>query len=433
MAGPLQRLTDQAATAMANQTQGDQSYSQGMVDVLTTYTQSLGQPSDATSLPSQLSAFNQALTTLSASPDNTALQTGAVNAAQSLIGTFHTLSAAVATGREQADQNIASGVATVNQTLDQLAQNEKGLQSAAADGQSIASYQDTRDQLLSTLSQYVPIKVFPTGNSIVVTTDQGTTLWDGAEHTLAFSATPDIPSQTQQTADPTNGYGGGLSAVTVDGQPIAMSQSGSIAANLTLRDVTLPAFGRQLDQIAANTITAFQQADPTVASGQTGIFTDNGAAVDPTDPTQIPGMANNIALNTSIDPAQGGQAWRMRDGAQAATQGAAGDNTTVLSLIQAMNTAQGYDTKTGLPGSMTLTAATAQAVGFQQSTLSTWTTNNTTRTAQAQAAQTALSNATGVNIDDELQRLMTVQATYAATTQVIQAAAKMLDQLTQLG
>ena len=274
--------------------------------------------------------------------------------------------------------------------------------------------------------------MFPNGNDIIVATDQGTVLWDGGEHKLAFTATPGIPTQLQQTADPANGYAGGLSAVTVDGRPLAMSQSGSIAANLTLRDVTLPAFGRQLDQIAGNTIAAFQQADPTVSAGQTGIFTDFGAPADPTNPAQIPGLAADIALNASVDPAQGGEAWRMRDGAQASVQGPAGDNTTVLSLIQAMSIGQSYDTKTGMPATLTLTGATAEAVGLQQSTLATWTANNTSRAQQAQDANTALSNATGVNVDDELQRLMAVQATYAATTQVIQAASKMLDELTQM-
>jgi flagellar hook-associated protein 1 FlgK len=434
MAGPLQRLSDEAAAITANQTAGQQSYSQAMVDSLTTYTSAIGQPSDSTSLPSQLSAFSQALTTLSASPDDASLQSGAVTAAQNLAGTFHTLSTAVANGRQQADQNIAADVTTVNQTLDQLSQNETAMQSAAAGGQSVASCQDTRDQLLSTLSQNMPIKVFQnSNNSIIVTTDQGTALWDGTEHKLGFTPTANIPSQLQQTADPANGYSGGLSAVTVGGQPIAMSQSGSIAANLQLRDVTLPAYGRQLDQMAGNTIAAFQAADPTVGNGQTGIFTANGAAVNSSNSTAIPGLAAGIAVNASVDPAQGGQAWRMRDGAQATTQGATGDNSTVLSLIQAMNTSQAYDIKTGLPGSMTLTSAASQTAGLPQSALSTWTANNTSRTQQAQDAQTSLSNATGVNVDNELQRLLTVQATYAATTQVIQAAAKMLDALNQIG
>ena len=209
-----------------------------------------------------------------------------------------------------------------------MAQNQTALLAASANGQSIATYQDTQDQLLSTLSQYVPVKVYTNpNNSITVTTDQGTTLYDGSVHQLGFTPTPNIPSQLQQTADPANGYSGGLSAVTVDGQPIAMSQSGDIAAQLQLRDVTLAGFGQQLDQLAGNTITAFQQADPTVSSGQTGIFTNNGAAVDPTNPAQIPGLAANIALNASVDPTQGGNAANIEYGAQATgPTTATGDN-----------------------------------------------------------------------------------------------------------
>jgi flagellar hook-associated protein 1 FlgK len=434
MAGVLQRLGDEALEATANQAAGQQSYSQALVNSLTSYTAVLGQPTDSSSLPEQFSAFNQALTSLAANPDDASLQSGAVTAAQSLVSTFNSLSAAIAGGREQADQTIGSDVTTVNQTLDQLAQNEAALQTASASGQSTASYLDTRDQLLSTLSQYLPVKVDQDGNNgIVVTTDGGTTLYDGSAHPLSFTPTPNIPSQLQETADPANGYVGGLSAVTVDGQPIAISQSGDIAAQLQLRDVTLPTFGQQLDQLAGNTIVAFQQADPTVSNGETGIFTNAGAAVDPNNPAEIPGLAANIALNASVDPTQGGQVSNIVDGAQATGQGPeTGDNSTVLAFIQAMNTDQNYTASTGLQNSMTLTNAVSQVAGQQQETLSTWTANNTSRGTLAQTAQTALSNATGVNVDDELQRLITVQATYAATTQVIQAATKMYDDLNQI-
>jgi flagellar hook-associated protein 1 FlgK len=431
--GTIQRIGNETLEASANQSAGQQSYSEAMVNALTNYTKVLGQPTDSSSLPEQFSAFNQALTSLSASPANASLQIGAVTAAQNLVDTFHTLSAAVASGREQADQTIAADVTTVNQTLDQLAQNQTALLTASANHQSIATYQDAQDQLISTLSQYVPVKVYTNANnSITVLTDQGTTLYDGSEHKLAFAATPNIPSQLQHTADPANGYSGGLSGVTVGGQPIAMSRSGDIAAQFQLRDVTLPGFGQQLDQLAANTITAFQQADPTVSSGQTGIFTDSGGAVDPTNPAQIPGLAANIALNALVDPAQGGNAAKIVYGAQSTGQPtASGNNSTVLAFIQAMNTNQSYNAS-GLAGSMTLTNAVAQIAGQQQEALTTWTANNASRTTQAQAAQTALSNATGVNVDDELQRLISVQATYAATTQVIQSITKMLDELNAL-
>jgi flagellar hook-associated protein 1 FlgK len=106
VAGPIQRLADDAAAATANQANGAQAYSQQMVDVLTPYTQVVGQASDSSSLPSMFSAFSSALTTLSTTPSDATAQAQAVTAAKNLVGTFHNLDAAVATGREQADQGM---------------------------------------------------------------------------------------------------------------------------------------------------------------------------------------------------------------------------------------------------------------------------------------------------------------------------------------
>ena len=423
VAGIVQRLGDAVAADAANQATGAQAYSQQMVNVLGSYVQNVGQPADSSSLPSVLSAFQQALTTLSSTPDSTTAQAQTVAAAQNVTSTFQSLDTAIAGAREQADQGIASDVTSVNETLDQFAQNEAQLQQAAARGNSTAPFEDTRANLLANLSQNLPIKVFQSdNNAVIVTTDQGTTLWDGSEHKLAFDASPSIGAS--QTA--------GLSPVTVDGAPIQMSQTGSIAADLQLRDGTLAGFANQLDQMAGNLITAFQQSDPSVAAGQTGVFTVAGAALDPTDPSAIPGLAGKIQVNASLDPTQGGQYWRIRDGAQATAQGPSGNNSTVLGFVNALQQPQSYDTTTGLPGSMTLSNAASQIAGVQQVALSTWTDNNTTRTQQMQAAQSTLSNATGVNVDDEMQRLLLVQHTYEASAQVLQAAAKMLDALNAL-
>jgi flagellar hook-associated protein 1 FlgK len=427
-AGPVQRLADATAAASANQASGAQSYSQQMVTILTQYAQTLGQPSDSSSLPSMLAAFNAALTTLSATPNDTTAQSQAVTAAGNLVSTFHGLDAAIATAREQADQNVAAGVADVNSLLGKLAQNETALSAAAGSGQPTAGYQDTRDQILAGLSKDLPVKVFTNGaNGIIVTTDQGTTLWDGQAHDLQFTPTPNIPDTLAVTADPAAGISGGLSQVTVAGQPIAMSQSGSIAANLQLRDVTLPGFASQLNAAAGNLITAFQGADPTVSAGQTGLFTAAGAALAAGAPTT--GLAGTIALNPLVDPTQGGSAWRIQAGVQAATQGNAADTTTIFAFLGALRQPQSYPASSGLPTSMTLTDAASQIAGLQQSTLSNWTGLNTARTQQAQTAQTALTSATGVNVDDQMQRLLIVQQSYQASAEVIQTVANMFNSL----
>jgi flagellar hook-associated protein 1 FlgK len=434
MAEAIQRMTNDAATATANQANGSQSYSQQMVNVLTPYMNTLGQPSDSNSLPAALSAFSSQLTTLSSTPGDATAQDQAVVSAQTLVNTLHGLDAAVGSAREQADQGVASGVADVNATLDKLAQNEASLKLAASNGGSVASYQDTQDQLIASLSKDLPVKVYQNANNgIVVTTDQGTTLFDGQAHHLAFTATANIPSSLRVSPDTTLGQTGGLGTVTVDGQPLAMSQSGNIAADLQLRDVTLPGFSDQLDQMAGNLVTAFQTADPTVtAASPTGLFTVGGAALSAATPTPVAGLAGTIGLNALVDPTQGGSASLIQTGVHGtATNSNASDNSTILGFVQALQTTQPYAATTGLPTSMTLSDAASQVAGLQQSTLSTWTSLNTDRTTQATDATTALTSATGVNVDSQLQRLMIVQQTYSASAQVMQAAATMLDSLIQ--
>jgi flagellar hook-associated protein 1 len=434
IAEPIQRMTNAAAAATANQANGAQAYSQEMVNILTNYTNVVGQASDSNSLPSMISALSSQLTTLSASPGDATAQEQAVTAAQGVVNTFHSLDAAVDSAREQADQGIASGVASVNATLNQLAQNQVSMRAAMASGGSIASYQDTQDQLIASLSKQLPVKVFQDGtNGIVVTTDQGTTLYDGQVHPLSFTATPNISSAMRVSPDVASGQIGGLGTITANGKPIQMSQSGSIAADLQLRDVTLPGFSDQLNSLAGNLISTFQAADPTVTTANpTGLFTNAGAALSSGTPSPMAGLAASIELNTAVDPTTGGNAALIQAGVHGSPSAStASDNSTVLSFIKALQLPLAASVS-GQSSSMSIINAASQVAGLQQATLSNWTGLNTSRTTQAQAATTALGNATGVSIDDQLQKLMTIQQTYSASAQVIQAASSMLNHLIQI-
>jgi flagellar hook-associated protein 1 FlgK len=76
-----------------------------------------------------------------------------------------------------------------------------------------------------------------------------------------------------------------------------------------------------------------------------------------------------------------------------------------------------------------LSDALSQVAGQQQSTSSSWASINTSRTQQSQDAQAAFSDQTGVNIDEQMQRLLIVQQTYQASAQVIKTASNMLSTL----
>ncbi|CAH2605523.1 Flagellar hook-associated protein flgK (plasmid) [Rhodovastum atsumiense] len=444
--GTLVRLGDATLEAAANQTAGAQAYSQRMIDVLGAYMKTVGQPADSQSLPSTLSAFQKSLAALSSNPDNTVAQQAAVSAAQDLVDTLHGLDTAVADARVQADQGLNADVTAVNTALTQLSENEVDLKRAASRGETTAPFEDTRASLIAEIAQRVPVKVFQdSNNSIIITTDRGTTLWDGQVHKLSFTPTSALPAG--QVGD----------TIKVDGRVLNASESGSIAAGLTLRDTTLPKFSQQLDAIAGNLVLAFQQKETntnaagvfivnssTIAGVHNGIGDDHSLVLttdatyttpfDVTDSSAITGLASAITLNSRLDPSQSnGEVWRIRDGAQATSEGYSSDNSKILSFIQALNGQGSYDSSvTDLPNGLNLSNATSQVAGLQQSELATWTSRNETRTSQAQEAQTTLKNQSGVNIDEELQRLLLVQQTHSASAQVIQAAARMLDELNKL-
>lgn len=426
--GVTQRAADTVLAAASRTAGGAAAYAGRMQELLNSYTGVIGQPADERSLSSRLGAFQEALTTLSVTPENAVAQNEALASAQDLVENFHEMDAAISKARTEADLGVSRDVDAVNSALDDLREVDRQLALASARGASTAEYEDKRDTILAGISAKLPIRIHDNGpGRLIVTSDGGNTLYDsGTVHRLAFTHTPSIGSDVRFGA--VAPYTDGLSGVTVDGMRLRVSDSGSIAANLRMRDATMPNFADMLDQVAGRLAETFQAADPTLGGLQAGLFTRGTAAtLDPAQP--FAGMARTIAINPRVDPDQGGLIWRMRDGMQATAQGPASGNATVLGWLDAMERNRAYDPGTGLPPAMGLSQAAAQAIGLMQGERATWSDRAATRGTIATQASADLANKTAVSVDEELQRMMMVQQTYSASVQVIQAASKMLEEL----
>ncbi|EHL99814.1 flagellar hook-associated protein FlgK [Acetobacteraceae bacterium AT-5844] len=429
--GVTQRAGDAVLAAASRSADGASAFASRMQSLLETYTSAIGQPADERSLSSLLGSLKEALTTLSAAPDNAVAQTQALSAAQDLVAGLQDMDAAVSNVRTQADLGISRDVAAVNTSLDKLQEIEQKLAQASARGASTAEFEDQRETLLADLSQKLPLRIYNNGpGKLIVMTDGGTTLFDsGTVHKLSFTHVPEIPSDVRHGG--TAPYTDGLSDITVDGRVLRISESGSLAAGLKMRDETMPKFADMLDQVAGQLAVTFQESDTSLTGLQAGLFTRDGSATfDPSQP--FVGMARTIGINTQVDPEQGGALWRMRDGMQATAEGNASDNTGILGWLNAMDATRTYDTSGGLPGSMNLSQAASQAIGLMQGERAIWTDRATTRSSLALQARTDLVNKTAVNVDEELSRLMMVQQTYSASVQIIQAASKMLEELSTI-
>lgn len=95
-------------------------------------------------------------------------------------------------------------------------------------------------------------------------------------------------------------------------------QHGSLVGLSELKRDVIPRFKLQLDEYARGLIETFQTADASLAAGEPGLFTDNGAVFDP---SKLDGLASRIQINEKVAIGGDAEVWRLRDGLGAAGPG----------------------------------------------------------------------------------------------------------------
>jgi flagellar hook-associated protein 1 FlgK len=222
-----------------------------------------------TSLAVSMDAFEAALSALSDSPESTTLTAETVAALDDLAAKLRATSTGVQGLREDADDDLAAAVATVNAALEEIASLNDRIQRVAGYGESTADLEDQRNAALTTLSEQMSVTWFVDDhNALKVYTSSGTALVDSQAHPVAY--------QSAGTIRGLDSYPGTLSGLTVGSKDITEEiKSGTIAGLLTMRDETLPAVQDELDALAArlietvNTLTNGGTASP-APGGLTG-------------------------------------------------------------------------------------------------------------------------------------------------------------------
>lgn len=435
--GPTQRAASSALLASLLTGQAKSSASATLLDGLTAIASMLGvdnasadnKTATDNSPQTLLSNLQTALSNYANQPDNASLAQAAVTAAKSLTTGLNTQATTVQTLRGQADANMATSVNTINSLLAQYQNVNDAIVRGTATHADIASLQDTRDGLLKQISQEVGISTVTNPNgSESIYTDGGVTLFETTARKVTFTPTMAFGANTT----------GG--AVTIDGVPVTGANaimpitSGALAGDAQLRDTTLPAYQNQLDQIATKLVGLFAESDQTGGGNPSlpGLFTSSllGGAV-PTSTVQ--GLAGNLSINASVDPAQGGTPAKLRDGNISSSNAAYTYNTSnaasypgrLNALVAAMGSTQSFN-----PGSGG--TATGSIIAYAQSSLS-WVAasyqNATTDAANKQTVvdttTTALSNATGVNLDDQLSQMLDIEHAYQASSQIMNTVGKL--------
>lgn len=390
----------------------------------------IGTPDQPGSLSGRLATFESALIEAGARPDSEARLATLLNAAQGLAQHLNTSSDAIQSARMKADRDIGVQVEQLNTGLARVQNLNYEIQESLARGQDPSSLMDLRQQTIDTISSIVPMRQVPrTGGQVALFTPGGAILLDGRAATLDFSQTPFIVAEMTLAS-------GGLSGLAINGHATSATGArspvagGSLAALFEIRDDKAVTAQAQLDAVARDLVDRFQNPalDATRATGAPGLFTDANATFLPVNEIAL---SSRLAVNSVVDPDRGGAVWRLRDGIGAAVPGDVGNGALLADMTSAL-------TANRAPASGGFSSAARSASGLAAEFLS-------LIGAERHNADTSLSFSvtqhqtlklleleTGVDTDNEMQKLMLIEQAFAANARVMTTADDMLQLLMQL-
>ncbi|MCT8989262.1 flagellar hook-associated protein FlgK [Chelativorans sp. SCAU2101] len=383
---------------------------------------------NAASPAAALGALQEALQAYAATPSNRALAAAAVEAARGMVRSLNEGAAAVQSFRAEVDRDIAAAVNDLNRLLGEFETANRQVVAGTRTGQDVSDALDRRDALLKQISAIVPVSVITRAdNDVILTTADGVTLFETVPRPVAFAATPVYAAGT--VGNP----------VFIDGVPLAPGQGGntsamgSLAALLQLRDDAAVTMQRQLDEIARGVIMAF--AEPPSGAASTGLFV--WTEEDGTPHTDLPaagGIVDGLAGRIELSSVVVSNPERLRDGISYTfnTDGSASYSELLHSFLDKLDEPFSFHAEAGLDDTASLSAFTAQSIGWLEGLRQNAAGGLEAKGALARHTAEILSNATGVNIDEEMALLLELERAYEASARIIRVVDEMLSRLMEV-
>lgn len=402
-------------------------------------------------LTTALNAFYTAANTLSSNPKDSTARETYVQSAQNLALMFNSTAKNLTDMKTSlvGNSNLPGSLESsqlyystkdANNLLDQISAVNYDIIRTNANGSSSSSLLDQRDQLLSKLSEMMPITATEQENGTAKVTLGNYTLIEG-DHTSAYL-------ELDQTTDINNPVTFRL--VDGDGAEIAKNinssmNSGTIGATLDATGsnsskLTITGVLKSLDTLAsgfASVINTIQTGDPNGDGSfplsidpTTGLLTPATenifqASTGKTDPITAANIAvNPVVLNNSGQVAAG----RVAKGTAATDYQQAYGNNSNMKLVLASQSKTydvlDYKTATGflvdVAGNVTTKANNIDA-------------NLSNQTNVVDSIKTKLNSETGVNLDEELSNLIVYQRAYQASARVFSVCSSLMEELVNLG
>ncbi len=243
-----------------------------------------GVPGEDGSLDNLLNGFSNSLQQLTTSPDDYVTRQQAVGAAESLANGLNTISEQVQSLRQLAENEIATAVTDINDSLNKLQNINVRIAGISSENPAHSELLNERDRQLSRLSQYMEIQVNPADDgTISIQTKSGNSLLQGTAAQFDFDLHGNITASSHYNHDDALRDVGTVTLRSSNGYNIdlinnGMMDTGKLGALIDLRDNVLVETQAQLDEIAAGLASSLSNnvvaGTPVTSGASTGFQVD---------------------------------------------------------------------------------------------------------------------------------------------------------------
>jgi flagellar hook-associated protein 1 FlgK len=166
----IQRVHQDSYDALFRGATSSQNFYSAESGILSALQSSFGEPSNG--INTAFAAFQTSVQTLANNPQGTAEEQGLLTSAQGLVTAISSANTALQSSKTQTQTQATTLISTINSTIDQIAALNGEIRAATAVGDSPNTYKDQRDQLIDTLSTYLPTNTaIQADGSTLVTVD----------------------------------------------------------------------------------------------------------------------------------------------------------------------------------------------------------------------------------------------------------------------
>jgi flagellar hook-associated protein 1 FlgK len=352
-------------------------------------------------LGAALDGFFSGFSELASNPTSPTLRTLVVAEAQTVTREFHRLSEGIDSLREEAEDRLSSGIDRVNDLVESIADLNRQVVTAEADGFTAGDLRDQRDLALDELAELVAITSSERADGSVGVHLAGISVADSTTFRhLEVAVAP-----------------GGEVQVRAQGSTRSLDVGGSLAGYADVLNTDLPETRAALDRIAAELVAQVN------AVHTTGVPPDG--TTDPADllffsappggvrASNIEVAPDRVADPTSVVAGTGSALDEYRPGANDVALAIAGLRDADLAAL-------GGASLRGFHGA--LVSDVGQAVRFSDDSAS-------VHRSLAEQSSLRRQSVSGVSTDEELVNLIQFQAAYGAAARVVTVADEMMQTL----